>query len=76
MSNDPEFTYRIVHEWSITWARWQYVLIQTSIYTVDGEPEVHRYESVGIDENAHRQWAERNAAHFGVEIESAEIPDE
>ncbi|GFG50144.1 hypothetical protein CQY20_31965 [Mycolicibacterium agri] len=56
-------TYRITCEWSVPKAEYVYTLHKTTHWE-DQEPTTARFEG-------NKAWAERNAAHFSVEIEEA-----
>jgi hypothetical protein len=67
--NRPEeiVTYRIKREWSVRNAKWHYI-----VYAARGDD---RTRSMRLAEG-NRAWAEKNARHFGIEIEGEDIDDD
>jgi hypothetical protein len=65
MTTKAPQTYRVVREWSIIRAAYTYAVYITTHWE-DQEQTVSHI--IGPREGA-RDWAEKNAAHFGVEIE-------
>ena len=55
------YTYRVVHEWSVVHAQYVYAVYRTTHWE-DKEDTVSR---MGIGD---RDWADKNANHFGIEI--------
>lgn len=61
MSNEQQKSNRVVREWSVQKADWTYAVYVTTQLAGE-EKSVTRY-------TGDRDWAEKNASHFEVEIE-------